>query len=222
MKETGIIMSGDHPIKVLDGTKTQTRRTYGLEKINENPDRWEYIRTNNDGRFLFWAVADDPEPDVEKRIKRIKCPYGGVGDLLWMRGTFSYIQGGKIVHDFGVKYQADHKINWWKDNEGIMNYPVSPINEKNRPSIHMPRWASRADLEITGLRAERLWDITEEDAKAEGLVYHEGFSMWHTSPTSLVFGHQVAFKNLWDSLNAKKYPWSSNPWVWVISFSRGS
>ena len=76
----------------------------------------------------------------------------------------------------------------------------------------MPRWASRITLEITDVRVERLQEISDED------VLHEGFKMDNTSIFRL--GYKGAFEALWDSINAKKHPWESNPWVWVISFKR--
>jgi hypothetical protein len=131
------------------------------------------------------------------------CHYGQVGDRLWVRETWQQIKAG-IVY----KASWDSKPDWkWK------------------PSIFMPRWASRITLEITGIRVERLQDITEEDAKAEGCVEHTR----HVVAGLLVdpsigrrehWSARVLYKSLWDSINGKKYPWSSNCWVWVIEFRR--
>lgn len=114
------------------------------------------------------------------------CPYGAPGDRLWVRETFNHCA-------YKPFYRAD-----------------GPMHEdwKWKPSIHMPRWASRITLEITAIRVEQLQDITEEDAKAEGCI------------GALGAGCTGAYRDLWDSINAKKYPWSSNPWVWVIEFRR--
>jgi len=92
MKETGIIFSTPLIPGLLDGSITQTRRTRGLEEINKNPDRWEYMRTNADGRALFWVVTDDPEPDIEKRVILVNCPYGQYLSQLPLRSS-----GGQAV-----------------------------------------------------------------------------------------------------------------------------
>jgi hypothetical protein len=83
-----------------------------------------------------------------------------------------------------------------------------------KPSIFMPRWASRITLEITNIRVERLQEITEEDAKAEG-IENPFFASDRYWPT-----FKDRFETLWDSINGKTYPWSSNPWVWVIEFKK--
>lgn len=86
------------------------------------------------------------------------------------------------------------------------------------PSIFMPRWASRITLEVTGVRAERVQDITEEDAKAEGVILHGG---WNANDTEYAINYRGGFSRLWDSINAKRgYGWDKNPWVWVIEFKR--
>ncbi len=202
MKETGIIMTGDHPRLILDGLKTMTRRTSGLEEINKNPDRWEYMRTNNDGRALFWVVADDPEPDIKKRIKLVKCPYGQVGDRLWVRETWKKLHP---IMDSKVLYKADMM--------------VPDLGKPWQPSIFMPRWASRITLEITGVRVERLQEISVDDAFSEGIEslmpYQRGDGPWNDL-TAFAY-----FISLWDSINAKRgYSWSDNPWVWVIEFKQ--
>lgn len=110
MKETGIIMSGDHPSKCLDGTKTMTRRTWGLELINKDPDRWELSMQNELGLWVFTDKHSDGHIVL-------KCPYGGVGDILIMRETWrpawkatpyfsaggvQYKDGGEILARVGV------------------------------------------------------------------------------------------------------------------------
>jgi hypothetical protein len=108
-------------------------------------------------------------------------------------------------------YELDDSGNFIRDHE-------SQDAPKWRPSIHMPRWASRLTLNVTGVRAERLQDISEEDAKAEGIFYRHGAG-WFYSLDSLAYGSaRKAFFALWDSINADKHPWESNPWVWVYEF----
>ena len=137
--------------------------------------------------------------------KWIKMPYPP-GVKLWVRETWTFekyhnIDGGDGWREGTLKYRSDGEhlcdVGTW------------------RPSIFMPRWASRISLEVTGVRVERLREITPEDARSEGIIPH--------APDGWVSGDQrdvLAFSSLWDSINGKKHPWESNPWVWVISFRK--
>ena len=231
MKETPIIMSGNHPKLVLDGKKTVTRRvvTTSTSEVGEGKVDWSKFCWDGsqiyrdtcrhghteihkaplpfvDGKGRNWQYLHVPyDWEEDMTIFRIYPRYE-VGDRLWVRETWH-----------GIEHPTD------RDSEFITYkataHPHILKTVKWRPSIFMPRWASRITLEITEVRVERLQEITEEDARAEGLVYHKGFSQWYTSPDTLVFGHKTAFQILWDSLNAKRgYGWDTNPWVWPISF----
>ena len=176
-------MSTENVKAILEDRKTQTRRVIKPQPtINETGDKWVF--NHKDGVHWWWI---DEKPVIA--FMRQFCPYGQVGDRLWVRETF-------CCHSTqGIVYKAD--------------FPDSPLLWK--PSIHLFRADSRIDLEITDIRVERLQEITEEDAEAEGISMILGnmdrpSRRWH-------------FKHLWNSLNAK-YPWESNPWVWVISFKR--
>lgn len=127
----------------------------------------------------------------------VACPYGTVGDRLWVRETWLQVPAGIAFRaDGGDHYGAGGKLKW-------------------RPSIFMPRAASRITLEVTGVRVERLQGISEDDAEAEGVAAepHNGSCVDRRCFVK-------AYASLWDSLNAKRSPWSSNPWVWVLSFRR--
>lgn len=242
MKEHPIIFQADMVKAILDGKKTMTRRTYGLEFINQDPDAWKFLRMEGDlGVFQqlrkSHTTKDVPHRSLPKQIGLqepiqfyIKCPYGGVGDWLWVKETFI------IESDMEYGYSQEELAQWAKDRTvktedgscewgGYHLIPHYRATEpepnivrdtqddwddttKWSPSIHMPRWASRILLEITGLRAERLQDITVTDCVAEGIgmmtQFNEGIA---------------PFKELWDSLNAKRgYGWDVNPWVWVVGF----
>jgi len=145
-------------------------------------------------------------------------PKWDVGDRLWVRETFYDDCGlrereGFKVDDY-LHYRADGEV--WEQFE----CPCKPF--RWTPSIHMPRWASRIDREITGIRAERLQDISEEDAKAEGV-----HALYKTAPHTFGAGYiqdgkgyRRGFQALWDTINAKRgYPFDDNPWVWVIEFA---
>lgn len=119
-----------------------------------------------------------------------KCPYGEKGDGLWVRETWGPYEGGVI-------YRCDESPN------------CKPDGGAWKPSIFMPRWASRITLEITDVRLERLQEISELDARSEGVNPY-------SCETAL-----EQFPKLWDSINAKRgYRWETNPWCWCISFNR--
>ncbi len=149
MKETGIIMSGNHPTLILDGRKTQTRRTNGLKEINQNPDDWLTSNHYVDKDWIF-LLKSTGEP------KWVKCPYGQVGDRLWVREAHAYICNPDPESDDGVVL---YKASADEVQLGIYKW---------RPSIHMHKWASRITKETALLRVERLRDISAADAQAEG------------------------------------------------------
>lgn len=197
MKETGIIMSGNHPKLILEGKKTMTRRV-----IKPQPSRPLVYRTVRGRPELeYWY-----EPDNGGIAHTYKCPYGQVGDKLWVRETWRV---GAEYDALGISGLWNHPVVGYKDE---INVSFLHGAGKWRPSIFMPRWASRILLEITEVRAERLQEINNEDAKAEGVI-----PMTCCLPRA---AHYITpFKELWDSLNAKRgYGWETNPWVWVISF----
>lgn len=193
-------MSGDHPLKCIDGTKTMTRRVDKL--TNELAKSYDHCWVHFDRRGGEWLFKGRSRVSDLIETFVLKCPYGGVGDRLWVRET--------TLWDF----HGFH--SYWAD---YIRYGLTDIlaGEKEgrywkKPSIHMPRFLSRILLEITEVRAERLQEISLEDIKAEGIEVSIGVSpTWDN--------YIKRFKELWDSLNAKRgYGWETNPWVWVISF----
>lgn len=203
MKERPILFSGPMVLAILEERKTQTRR------IVKEP--------------VLSTAYKDNELNFKIGERYIKCPYGQVGDRLWVRETFRYIsytegydsgvdQGGG--HDWGdgysfVQYKSDSFIFRYELLEEDY-LKTSPVIDRWYPSIHMPRWASRILLEITDIRVERLKDITEEDAKAEGIENKSNH--FHLACTQ-------DFKRLWESINGLG-SWYMNPWVWVVEFRR--
>jgi hypothetical protein len=127
------------------------------------------------------------------------CPYGQPGDRLWVRETWAPKQWEK-----GACYRATGDL-------------LDTGHCQWRPSIHMPRWASRITLEVIGVRVERLQDISEADAEAEGC---EPLPMCGGPEVGGYNCYQSGFELLWGSINGKLAPWSSNPWVWVVEFQR--
>lgn len=153
----------------------------------------------------------------------VSCPYGDVGDRLWVRETHQayFIREGEQVYDYALECG---RVHYDKNGQPwFMHYAADGdtlMHKGNtwRPSIHMPRWASRITLEITGRRAERLHDISEVDCCRE-LGAAEAWPGPGPEPYKRdMYG---AFRFLWDSINADRgYGWSVNPWVWVVEFQR--
>ena len=198
---------------ILEGRKTQTRRIV-------KPSRAV------GGRALEW-LEDGFEPGYVASPENHLCPYGQPGDLLWVRETWSghytfrdVPPGERETIDFGSgSLFFKEEIWYWADGN-----PTTGDWEKPRPSIHMPRWASRITLEIVSVRVERLQDISADDAVAEGL--YRGKARRHlfwqnVTECRLLEGetHQRVFGDLWSSINGAD-SWNANPWVWVIEFKR--
>lgn len=198
-----ILFSGPMIRAILENRKSQTRRVLKPQPPNDvrralnHPDDLPFVAFLRNGED-FW---------------RIKCPYGRPGDRLWVRETWCKVDN----REFGGDIWIDYRATPWESAEhpaGWNNAPDDSEALKWRPSIHMPRWASRITLEVTDVRVEKLQDISEEDAQAEGVT---------PTPDDIPFygPHKDAFCVLWDSINASRgYSWQSNPWVWSVSFTR--
>lgn len=198
MKETPIIMSGSHPRDILEGRKTMSRRTWGLEEVNKDPDNWFPGVLRIDGRWSF--ISKDLKTELV-----IKCPYGGVGDLLWVKETWKDATG---IPYLAISGEPRKELLYKADGAEAL-----ASNVKWSPSIFMPRRASRILLEITEIRVEQLMKIDIRDIYAEGIRLPEDEVGYYGKL------YVDAFHNLWDSLNAKRgYGWDKNKWVWPISF----
>lgn len=203
MKETGIIMSGDHPQKILDGRKTMTRQV-----IKPQPEP-------SDTHDWYWKPGGMLCSDNYFREQApYHCPYGQVGDLLWVRENWEIemidYPMAEVSYVADVYGHADHDIY-------IADKKLPKDLDRIQPSIFMPRWASRLTQTITEIRVERLQDITHDDCIREGIV--PSIPDWHFStPADYIKYVKKQYAILWDSLNGKKYPWSGNWWVWVLSW----
>ena len=191
MKLIAILFSTLMVQAILANRKSVTRRTRGLEEINKHPERYVFDQ-------MIDGVQWGEDLETLKEIK-IKCPYGQVGDVLWVRESYcpQYFDGG------GHGYKAD----WNKTSAEYVSEP------KWKPSIHMPKTACRIWLRITNVRVERLQDISDKDAKEEGVTPNEGMFF------KRVERYDEAFNRLWESIHGEE-SWNSNPWVWVIEFER--
>lgn len=206
IKERPILMAGSMAQGCHEGWKTQTRR---VVKVQSGPDVLSFRKHDNEWLPVISGVNGDAETRGDVSL-RVSCPYGSPGDRLWVRETWGtdgftedYVKNKRVDY---LRYRAGYK--WF-------NRP------KWRPSIHMPRWACRTILEITNVRVERLQDISEEDAKAEGV--DERFEMniadfVHNKPIKP--SYRIGFKHLWDSIAKPGERWQDDPWVWVIGFKK--
>lgn len=194
MKESPIIFSTAMVQAILDGKKTQTRRI-----IKPQPH-------DDPSSSMPW-VDDGPTPSGAGRcghsLTTSECPYGQPGDRLWVRETWAE-NPGKMYHD-------DPEVVYKTDFDGF--YSTLEPWGKWKPSIHMPRWASRITLAITKIRVERLNDISEADTLAEGIAPdNDNFAAGGTWRN----GRSV-YQELWESIYGNG-SWAENPWVWVIEF----
>lgn len=185
---------------ILNGNKTQARRLHTQKGF--------YTRDP-------YTIPTPITPDTP-------CPYGQPGDILYVRETWATspkwdkIKPSKIPEHALIFYYTGPFYKKGQD-KGLIG--------RTRPSIHMPKWASRIKIQITNIRTERIQLLTPQDAIAEGirtsstLTHYRNYSKnlshpslcWTTDPIE-------SFSSLWDSINAKRAPWHTNPWVWVIEF----
>ncbi len=242
MKEHPIIFSGDMVRTILEGRKTQTRRPvkqYSVSSVRRVAGPFKGSKTSL-WDFIF---PDENDPSKDGNGHLVECPFGQVGDRLWVREVFaleSLVETGQEP-----PFWDGRPIQYW--NDGIpcswesAEYWVQPHYKATdptpqlmyedsdgeptvrwKPSIHMPRWASRITLEITEIRVERVQKITNDEARKEGIVdggclncgYPEPCGCERPEPSPV-----DAFIDLWNSIYEKKcLGWQANPLVWVVGF----
>lgn len=199
IKERPILFNAEMVQAILSGKKTQTRRI--MKSQPKQPCEGAYFDKYNNGSQWNWWTEDNKQ----YLGQIIKCPFGKVGDRLWVRETWNadwceetiYKADGGSAIDAG--YEREPK---WK------------------PSIHMPRWASRINLEITNIRVERLMYISEEDALSEGFNV-TGWVPTYRDPDGggETFTPRDNFLLTWEKIYGSKSI-EENPWVWVIEFKK--
>ncbi|WP_395314810.1 hypothetical protein [Enterobacter roggenkampii] len=220
-----MIFNGEMVRAILDGRKTQTRRVMkvqpsdGFHPTHNGYDldlnaHWYTPGVVDKNGYLqpakkdVFGVADENEGYT--------CPFGAVGDRIWVREAF---QGPLVSEEFLEEYRAypakfenPEYCEYAADGGPRPEYCDLDDNLRHgwRPSIHMPRWASRLTLEITSVRVERLRDLSEDDAKSEGITPPSGGVLpgWE---------YRINFRELWMSIYGSDN-WEANPWVWVIEF----
>lgn len=208
MKERPILFSGPLVRAILDGRKTQTRR---VVRLPCPPDHVSYWDDDGDELCPVSAFGVDGQAWPLARPSPIRYTYGQPGDRLWVRETIRRVGEPRGPERWcASEYAADGQPTvgdcWpWKRNF--------------LPPMHCPRVLSRIDLEVTGVRVERVQDITEEDAMAEGVdpfPFDPEGDCWTDGK------HRTAFDYLWGEINGwqGEKSWVENPWVWVVEFRR--
>lgn len=199
IKERPILFSGPMVRAILSGAKTQTRR---IVKVSGS---WAVEETEF-AESQLWPGYEDENGEWQW----IDCPYGKPGGRLWVRETFARSRNNWLYAASSVVSDGPQgNVEEW-------DWDLSTPN-RWRPSIHMPRWASRLTLQITSVRVERLNEISEEDAIAEGC--EREFAADGSDYGAGLTTACEQFERLWESINGNG-SWATNPWVWVVSFKR--
>ncbi|KKL77459.1 hypothetical protein LCGC14_2034700 [marine sediment metagenome] len=218
LKERPILFSGEMVRAMLEGRKTQTRRVMRVQPywVNSEYTGGHWMISGYEAGECIYTGPFKPAEEVKygpgSCYPYSGCQYGLPGDCLWVRETW---KAEKNIYEsrpcVSVNFKASPDIVKVVLFEEDIFPSLSVIN-KWKSSIHMPRWASRINLEITAIRVERVQEISAADARAEGI--------YPTHPEDAM-GLISNFHILWDSINAKRgYPWVDNPWVWVVEFKR--
>ena len=234
MSENPILFSAEMVRAILDGKKTQTRRTRGLEDVNIASDLWKLFKIGElgymtkkryQGRFGAYFHSEE----IEERTLAIcpaVCPYGQPDDLLWVRETH-YRFGHWVKNGFTATGKQRYKFI--PETQEVLFYDNPPEKLANgkskdihgwykRPSIFMPKWATRIWLRVKSVRVERVQDIAPEDCVSEGIgELASKKNKYGFTPA----GARYVFGQLWNSINEKRgYGWDANPWVWVVEFEK--
>ncbi len=202
IREYPILFSGAMVRAILDGRKTQTRRV-----LNPQP---KYCGVFGCSDNWIWK-RHHTQLDSLLRLMGCESPYGLPGHRLWVKETFydSRRESKRMPWTYRASISIDEDLSrdfHWK------------------PAIFMPRIASRITLEITRVRVERLQEISEDDAQAEGIQVPE-VNFPQPADSHFKLGDKLGlyvdhYRVLWDLINGEKYPWESNPWVWVVEFKQ--
>ena len=209
MRERPILFSDAMVRAILAGTKTQTRRVIAGAR-GAFWDHRSYTGTvERDGVVRF---REGSEGTNVHGSPEVRCPYGAVGDQLWVREAWR-----ACVEEPEIDLRADQRSlrrPMHGDDEWWARWRARSAGGRWQPSIYMPRWASRLTLDVTSVRVQRLLSISEEDARAEGVEPHEYAYCAEDAR------YRMSFARLWDSINGERAgcAWKANPWVWVVGF----
>ena len=225
--ERPIIFSAESVGAIQDDRKIQTRRVVKPQPTNENVGIIDQKLADDSGLYMTWLNNPDGGINQDFNAEYWKCPYGQVGDLLWVKeGWYNpNYEPGEFRDPYLTYYKEDRRGEYflWKW----------------KSARFMPKVYARIWLEVTSVRVERLQDISYQDVRREGLTNIRNFELFGDADHRLKV-YQTHFKILWDSIHGKKrygygvdpdtgkryrfekpsYPWSSNPYVWVVTFKR--
>lgn len=218
-RERPILFSDEMVRALLDGRKTQTRRVVKPQPLTDGA-RYYADAYNKTERWAFWRCDDNRMSEP----RTWRCPQGVGGDRLWVREAWApfYAPGAALAYPQPDMHEAN-AIRYRATPDQVRAYPTSlaswltrPSSREHvwRPSIFMPRWASRITLEIVDVRVQRLHDISEEDAHAEGCRPRRFCAEPNGETTA-----RREYEWLWERINGEG-SWASNPWVWAVSFKR--
>lgn len=214
-KERPILFSTAMVQAILEERKTQTRRI--IKPQPEHKQVHLYRKFHYEGEHRMWCWKDlimdnlvDFSNNEDRKALAARCPYGEVGDILWVREKFIHLPA-EYEHSVSSSYPCNSAITYYAADE------KEAIAGPWRPSIHMPKELSRIRLEITDIKVERLQEITRQDAAKEGVCLDpEGpLPEW----CKRYRWPEENFQSLWELINGK-HSWLQNPWVWVLSFKR--
>jgi hypothetical protein len=218
MRERPILFSAPMVRAVLAVTKTQTRRIVKPQPLDDAPELATHLARR--GHYEWFNREDQCS---------WKCPYGAPGDRLWVREAWADLTAThgqrweRFNEETRLYERGTHPFIWYRADGDQPDTGNGALNQERwRPSIYLPRWASRILLEVTGVRIERLQEISEADAIAEGLFKDQAVRWTTWSATEEHREHLTpieAYRELWEAINGRG-SWDANPWVWVISFRR--
>lgn len=224
MKERPILFTGPMVRAIIEGRKTVTRRVMKYQPHedasvtvgNYNVTVVDRHGEQQPGPEAFGAWWSDGE-------RGCICPHGQPGDRLWVREAWA---ADAQVDAIAPRDLSQGEPIWYPADFSVRQTGCSMISKgRGRPSIHMPRWASRILLEITAVRVERLHDITEDQAEEEGVERPENITnvdVWDGAERELFNAMnqpRARFRRLWSDINGSE-SWDANPWVWVVEFKR--
>lgn len=222
MKERPILFSAPMIRALLAGSKSQTRRlvTVPWKGSRRTLPYSPYWGDNHDDVLTFSDESGDEHPAMEV----LGRPYGNPGERLWVKETFQPIWAELDVQPESMASPEGWAIHYVADGGPVeYQHPDDGMITRCTPAIFMRRWMSRITLEVLDIRIERLQAITEEDARAEGVSPSDAAVVFDDKSkidASLSGTARGAFACLWDSINGKRAPWSSDPWIWRIEFRK--